>query len=255
MDPIAFIRGVPDSFAVAMAADAPDPPLDAELARTQHGAYRAALEDGGYQVRVIPADEGQPDCSFVEDTVVILGGRALATRPGHPSRRGEVAAAAAAVGELLPIDHMQSPARLDGGDVFSAAGKLFVGLSSRTDRAGAAALAEWADPVPVVEVPVSGVLHLRSAANPVGDETLLVEPGRVDESRFAGLRIVPAPAGEPHGANVVRLADERLLASAAAPRAVEILREAGFEVGTVDTSEFMRADGGLTCLSVRFRGG
>jgi N-dimethylarginine dimethylaminohydrolase len=33
-----------------------------------------------------------------------------------------------------------------------------------------------------------------------------------------------------------------------------VVAAAGFEVVPVDTSEFMRADGGLTCLSVRVRG-
>lgn len=254
MTAIAFVRRVPESFADAMAGDPPDPPLDPGLARTQHDAYRQALASGGYEVRVLAADEDHPDCPFVEDTIVVVDGRALATRPGHPDRRGEVAPVAAAVAEVMAVERLGSPARLDGGDVFSAGGTVFVGLSARTDGAGAEALAAWAAPVPVVEVPVSGVLHLRSAANPLDEGTVLVEPGHLDESRLGGLRVLHIAPGEPHGANVVRLADGRILVPASAPGSAEVVAGAGFEVVSVDTSEFMRADGGLTCLSVRVRG-
>jgi dimethylargininase len=82
---------------------------------------------------------------------------------------------------------------------------------------------------------------------------VLVEPGRVDESCFRGLRVLHSAPSEAHGANVVRLADGRILVPAAAPGTAEVVASAGFEVAMVDTSEFMRADGGLTCLSIRVR--
>ena len=62
----------------------------------------------------------------------------------------------------------------------------------------------------------------------------------------------PAP-GEVHAANVVRLPDGAILCPAAAPGTAGLVAAAGFEVGTVDVSELGRADGGLTCLSIRVR--
>ena len=132
--------------------------------------------------------------------------------------------------------------------------RLFVGSSRRTDAGGIGALeafagAGWS----VVPVEVSGVLHLKSAATSLDEETLLVEPGKVDERAFGGLRIIRTAAGEAHAANVVRLPDGSVLAAASCPRTAEVVAGAGFEVKTVDVSEFARADGGLTCLSVRIR--
>ena len=40
------------------------------------------------EVVVLPADEELPDACFVDDCAVVLGGQALLTRPGAPSRAG-----------------------------------------------------------------------------------------------------------------------------------------------------------------------
>ena len=203
----------------------------------------------------IPADESHPDCCFVEDTAVVIGGRALATRPGHPSRRGEVAPVAVALEEWLLVERMAGSGTLDGGDVLQVGGVVYVGRSSRTDAGGIEALARFAAPRPVVTVPVSGMLHLRSAASPLDEATVLVEEGRLDPTVFTGVRVVTIPGDGGHGANVLRLADGRILAPEGRPRLAEEVAGAGFEVVTVDVSEFARADGGLTCLSIRQRAG
>ena len=62
--------------------------IDLDLAVTQHAGYRAALEQTGAPVTVLPGDPQLPDCVFVEDAAVVLGPRrVLITRPGAPSRR------------------------------------------------------------------------------------------------------------------------------------------------------------------------
>jgi len=254
MKPTALIRLVPDTFTRCVTAEPVAPPLDPDHARRQHAAYRITLEEGGFEVVTVLPDERHPDGCFIEDAAVVIGDRALATRPGHPSRRGEVESVAAALAGLLPVEHMGAPATLDGGDVLQAGGTIFVGLSARINRDGIEALARFAGSRrKVVAVPVSGVLHLKSALTALDDETLLMESGYVEPNVFDGMRIVTTPPGESHGANVVRLPDGRILAAAGLPRSAEAVAAAGFEVTTVDISEFARADGGLTCLSVRIR--
>jgi dimethylargininase len=148
---------------------------------------------------------------------------------------------------------MDPPARLDGGDVFRVGETVFVGLSGRTDRRGVEVLRGFAAPLRVVPVPVEGVLHLRSVVNPLDDRTLIVEEGYLDASVFEGLRIVLSSPNESHGANVVRLPNGTVLMGAGRPRSAAAVKDAGFEVRTVDVSEFGRADGGVTCLSIRLR--
>ncbi len=250
----AVLRRVPDSFVRCVTSAPVFPPLDPERARRQHRAYRAALEAGGSETSMVAADEDHPDGSFIEDVAVVVGGRALATRPGHPSRRGEVAPVAAVLAGMMPVESIEEPGCLDGGDVLAVGDRLFVGVSSRTNRAGIEALARFAGGHRrVIPVEVSGVLHLKSAVTALDDRTVLVEPGRVDSASFEGLEIVFTAPGEHHAANVVRLADGGILAGAGSPGTADLVAGAGFEVTTVDVSEFGRADGGLTCLSIRIR--
>ena len=254
MQPRAYLRDVPDSFVRCVTSVAPVPPLDPRLARRQHAAYRKALEQGGFTTVMLDADEAHPDCCFVEDAAVVLDGRAIINRVGHPSRRGEVPPVAAALAESMPTTEMEPPARLDGGDVLRVGRRLFVGMSDRSDAAGAEALAAFAGPVwEVVPVAVEGALHLKSAVSALDDDTLLAERGRVDESAFEGFRVLRPAPGESHAANVVRLADGSMLVAASTPATAELMAAAGFEVHTVDVGEFGRADGGLSCLSIRVR--
>ncbi len=255
MPPTALIRLVPEVFTHSVTAIPASPPLDPQAARRQHTAYRTALEEGGFTIITVLPDERHPDGSFVEDVAVVIGGRALATRPGHPSRRGEAGPVAAALADLMPVEHMEAPATLDGGDVLQIGGVVFVGLSARTNKSGIDSLGRFAGPDRrVVAVPISGVLHLKSAVTALDKETLLVESGHFDPAFFEGMRIVTTPPGDAHGANVVCLPDGRILVAVDLPRSAETVAAAGFEVTTVDISEFARADGGLTCLSVRIRG-
>jgi dimethylargininase len=257
MAPWALLRGVPGSFSACVTRRPADPPLDPARARLQHEGYRAALEAGGFATSLLAGDEDHPDCCFIEDAAVILGGAALATRPGHPSRRGEVAAVAAALGERLVVARMEAPATLDGGDVLRLGRRLFVGESERTSALGRESLARWAAPLGFEMVPVAlqGVLHLKSAATALDEGTVLVFPGAVDEAAFGGLRVVAVAGNDPEAANAVRLPDGRILVAAHLPQSAAAVRAAGFTPVACEVSEFARADGGLTCLSVRCRTG
>jgi len=248
---------VPDSFRDCLTRRPADPPLDPGRARRQQQDYRALLESGGFSTRLLPADEAHPDCCFIEDTAVLLGEAALATRPGHPSRRGEVAPVAAALAAMFSVQRMEAPATLDGGDVLRVGQRLFVGESERSNPEGRAALARFAAPhgFEVVTVPVTGVLHLKSAATALDQSTVLVFPAAVSPGAFAGLRVVAAEGDDPEAANVVLLPDGRILVAAHLPQSALAVRAAGLAPVPCEVSEFARADGGLTCLSIRRRAG
>lgn len=249
--PIALVRPVPESFADCVTARPPDPPLDPGRARRQHEAYRAALAAGGFDVVEVAAAPDHPDSPFVEDTAVVLGDRALVTRPGHPSRRGEVEAVTKTLAAHLEIVRMEAPATLDGGDVLQVGDRVFAGLSTRTNAAGIEVLTDLCGAV--TAIPVERVLHLKSAATAVDDETVLVHRPSLDISGFGGLRILDAPGDDPEAANVVWLPDGSILVAEHHPATADLLGGLGHRVTSVDVSEFARADGGLTCLSIRIR--
>jgi dimethylargininase len=249
------LRGVPDSFASSLSSLDPPPRIDVSVARAQHATYRAALEQGGFATHMLPPDEQYPDSVFVEDTVVVMGRRALITRPGHPERRGEVTAVADALSGLLGVEMADPASRLDGGDVLQVGATVFVGRSSRTDRRGIEAVERFASPMgrTVVPVPVQGVLHLKSAATALDEGTVLVWVRAFERGAFRGLRVVPVEGDDPEAANVVRLPNGSVLVAGGHPGTAALLEREGFEVAVVGVSEFAKADGGLTCLSVRLR--
>jgi dimethylargininase len=251
---LALLRAVPASFARALAARPPDPPIDVGEARRQHAAYAEGLRWLGYQVEVLPADERHPDCPFIEDTSVIVGDVALITRPGAPSRQGEVEAVAEALGQVasLRLARMAAPATLDGGDVLLLGRRLYVGRTARTNQAGVAALAAAFVDLEIVPVALAGLLHRKCVCAPLSGGPAgraLVAEGALPPGVFGEAELVAVPAEEADAANVVARGD-RVLMGAGYPRARRALEAAGLEVRTVDTSEFRKADGALTCLSL-----
>ena len=254
MRPLALVRDVGDSFADCVTDRPAVPPLDPSLARRQHAGYAAALETGGFTVRHVPADEAHPDGCFVEDAAIVVGDSALLTRLGHPSRRGEVGAVERALVDLVEIDRVGNHATLDGGDVLQMGSTVFVGVGRRTDASGADELERFcaARGRRVIRVPVGGSLHLKSAASALDPETVLVHVS-VDGSVFSGLRVVSIGGRDPEAANVVRLADGSILTAVHLPAAAEMIGFLGYRIAVTDASEFARADGGLTCLSIRLR--
>ena len=250
--PRAFVREVPDSFVKALTMG-DRPALDVDRARAQHAAYRQMLEDAGYDVTVVPADEDCPDCPFIEDAAVVLDSFAIITRPGAEERRPETGPVAAALSKLMPTHEIVGPGIVDGGDVMRAGNTVFIGRSARTNDAGIAQFAELAsaDGLRVVAAPVSEVLHLKSAVVPLDDETLLIASDCTDPSVFIGYRLIEKPRAEKTG-SALRLHDGRIVVTANSPMTIGTLQGAGYDVSWTDTTEFQKADGGLTCLSLLF---
>ena len=252
---LALVRGVSASFAECVTGASPDPPLSAKVAAEQHAHYVAALEQGGYEVVEVPVDDDRPDSSFIEDTAVVIGTRVLITRPGHPSRRDEVGPVADALGGRFPLHRVREPATIDGGDVLKMGSSLFVGLSDRTNEEGIRAVTAIAEPqgLSVTSVPVRSVLHLKSGLSALDESTLLWHRDAGDRDVLDGFDVVEVSGADPEAANVVRLADGRILVGTDHPETASLVAGRGFGVVITDVSEFARADGGLTCLSIRIR--
>lgn len=228
------------------------------LALAQHARYREALAACGVVVTALPADPDHPDATFIEDTAVIVGRDALLTRPGAPSRLGEVAAVGRALRDAgFAPSSLTAPATLDGGDVCEAGDRVFVGVSARTNEAGAAQLAAWlaARGVACTAIDIrerTDILHLKSGLAWLGGRDLLAIDGLAECAVRAGYTIVPVDADEAYAANAVRINDVVLVARGF-PRLASRLEALGYRTLALDMSEFARVDGGLSCLSLRFR--
>jgi dimethylargininase len=229
-------------------------PIDADVAARQHRGYCEALRACGARVLTLPRVDELPDSVFVEDTAIVLDEVAVLTRPGVESRRGEVGLIESEVARLRPVVKVESPATLEGGDVMSVGRRLYVGLSPRTNEEGAEALRRFAEPhgYEVLTVEPRGCLHLKSGCSALDDETVLVNPEWVDARAFKECEVVAVDSAEPWAANVLRVGDS-ICVSAAFPRTATMLSARGYDVRAVEVSEFAKAEGALTCMSLLFR--
>jgi dimethylargininase len=228
-------------------------PVDAGVALAQWQGYVGAFGEHGWDVvEIEPADE-HPDGVFVEDAVVVFDDLAVLTSPGAPSRRGELATVAPAIERLgLAVHRIELPGTLDGGDVLKVGRTAYVGRSARTNDDGIRALRAIVEPAgwTVVAVPVTKVLHLKSAVTALPGGPIIGRSANVDDpAAFPGFLEV----AEEHGTAVVDLGAGAVLMSADAPRTAALLRARGLRPVTVPISEFEKLEGCVTCLSVRVR--
>lgn len=227
--------------------------VDADKADAQWDNYVAALIENGWDTIEVPVATEAPDSVFIEDTVVMFGENAVITSPGHESRRGEIAGVEDTVRELgLRISRIELPGTLDGGDVLKVGSTVYVGRGGRTNSEGIRQLRAIVTPLgyTLVAVPVSAVLHLKSAVTALPDGTVLGYPPLVEHPELFD-RFLAVP--EETGVAVVVLSHDTVLMAASAPQTIALVTELGYRVVAVDISEFEKLEGCVTCLSVRIR--
>ncbi|HYT24874.1 MAG TPA: arginine deiminase family protein [Actinomycetota bacterium] len=250
----ALVRPPGASFGRALSEHPDRDTIDPDRAAAQHAGYRDALRRAGLDVVVLPVAEELPDACFVDDCAVVAGGDALLTRPGAPSRAAEPELLAADLGRLAGrVERMAPPATLDGGDVLALGDSLVVGRSRRTNQAGIDRLAAFAAGrglrVAVAELP-AGTLHLQSSVTALGARAVVGRPDVLDQPAFGPAEArVEVPPDEAPACNVV-VAGGTIVMPAGCPRTAAALAALGFAVDELDLSEFAKADGGATCLSL-----
>ena len=220
-------------------------------AMEQHQAYCRMLERCGYQVETLALNRAYADCTFIEDTAIVLEEIAVVGSMGSDARRGELDGVETLLRQYRDVHRVVLPATLEGGDVLRIGRTLLVGLSSRTNAQGIKALSELVGRYRyrVQAIPVTGSLHLKTACTALPDEKLLVNPHWVDTRELREYATCFIPEEEPWGANVL-CAKDIVCLSDQHVRTADIISRFGFEVATVDISQFAKAEGGVTCLSI-----
>ena len=229
---------------------------DYELALRQHNSYIAALKQCGVQVTVLPADERYPDSCFVEDPAVITRKCAIITNPGAPSRNGEKDEIIGAIREFFPedkIEYITAPGTLEGGDVMMVGDHFYVGRSARTNAEGIRQFIEILEKhgLSGSEVTLEEVLHLKTGVNYLENGYMLVSGEFVNKPEFAKYNRIEIPETEAYAANCIWV-NGTVIVPEGYPAVEKAVRDAGYPVSLVDTSEFRKLDGGLSCLSLRF---
>ena len=222
----------------------------------EHAVYVAALTAAGVAVEVLPPLEAFPDSVFVEDPALVFGAGAILLRPGAPSRLGERDAMRDTLARRFPrLLELDDGEYADGGDVLVTPDAVLIGLSKRTNPAGAAALARHLHTIGrtarVVATP-PGVLHFKTAVSLLEETTLLMTQAMAASGHFAGFAIVVTPPGEEAAANALRVNDT-VLAGAHFPRTIDLLAARGYNIVPLPVSQIAKLDAGLSCMSLRWK--
>ncbi|MDR1307422.1 MAG: hypothetical protein LBK74_07600 [Treponema sp.] len=224
-------------------------------ALAQHDAYIKAMESLGVKVRVLPADESYPDSCFVEDVAVVSEKCAVVTNPGAPSRNAETRAIIPVLEDFWTkesIHRISAPGTLEGGDVMRVENTFYAGLSERTNAEGIRQFTVIMERYgyKTIAVPLTEVLHLKTGVNYLDGNKLLVAGEFITKQEFASFDKTVIPR-EDYAANCLWI-NGTVILPAGFPKTEAIIRRLGWPVLPVDTSEFRKLDGGLSCLSLRF---
>jgi dimethylargininase len=222
----------------------------------EHRAYVAALRAAGLAVDVLPPLEVFPDSVFVEDPALVFGEGAILLRPGVASRLGEAEEMRSALAQHFDrLLELEGEEYADGGDVMVTPDEVYIGLSKRTNRAGALALVEklahFGRKARIAETPAS-ILHFKTASSLLSEDTVVATKTMADSGVFSHLKVLIVPQGEEGAANVLRINDVVLVGDNY-PRTIEMLRNEGFDAKGLAVTEIRKLDAGLSCMSLRWR--
>jgi dimethylargininase len=240
--------------------------IDPERAARENATYAEAIRAAGVAVTMLAAEPQLADACFTWDTVLAFPRPAqsktallVAARPGEASRRPEVASVLACAQQLAPdaeVIEITPPGTLDGGDVIAYGPRIAIGVSARTNEDGARQLAAAAGQLgyEAYLCPVDDRLHLASAVTPLGPRRLIGTRAGFRSLDLGGPQVAPDEVerlligdADVAAANVLA-AGGRCFVARGFPGAVAVLLAAGESVVEVELDEFLRADGGPTCL-------
>ena len=242
----------------------PDP---VALAR-QHESFCELLESLGAQVVVAPALDGQVDSVYMHDPLMMIARGGIPLRMRKPARAQEPTHAREELERLgVPVlGELPEGAYADGGDRFWIDDNtMAIGLSYRTNRAGADAVAGLAAPegVTVETYDMSHdqgpdhVLHLQSFISAVSEELCVVfeplAPVRLlEDLRERGVDwiAIDRESYDLMGCNILAVRPGVVVVVDGVPAVRRELEARGVEVHAYDGSELsLKGDGGPTCLT------
>jgi dimethylargininase len=226
-----------------------------EAIGSEHTHYVDALKACGLSVDILPSLEAYPDSIFVEDPALVFGEGAILLRPGAPTRYGEVKEIEDVLRRRFGRVLNMQEGFADGGDMLLTPKGMVIGLSSRTDRAGATELARLLEQFGIssriVNTPPD-TLHLKSDCSLIADDHVLCTAALGSSEIFSAYRKLVVPDDEKRAANSLRLNDT-ILVGEAFPKTTELLKREGYVVRTLPISGIGKLDAGLSCMSLRWR--
>ena len=229
---------------------------DYEKALKQHSDYIAALEKCGVTVTKLDPMEEFPDSCFVEDTAVLTPKCAVISNPGAATRQKESSFMVDTIKQFYKeeqITYIKAPGTMEGGDVMMAGNHFYIGESARTNAEGCRQfikiLEKFGHTASVVSL--SEVLHLKTGLSYIENNNLLAAGEFIEKEEFKNFNKIIISDEDAYSSNCIWV-NGKVIVPAGYDKTAQAIRDLGYEVLIVDTSEYRKIDGGLSCLSLRF---
>jgi dimethylargininase len=266
----AILREPGKNIVDALSQEKPQEPINFQKALEQHDKYAKALQTLGVVPIIKKAHPLFPDGCFTEDTHLILPEVAIVLNPGAVSRAKEPDSLREELPKDRPIKYISHGLTIDGGDILVTNKRIYVGLSTRTTGVAVDQLKEIVSPygysVFPVHVPLG--LHLKSGMTCIEDkkygntifiiqkdfEIIMKELRKDNTHKNEWIEYFIVPETEKFAANVLPL-NECIIIPQNCPITKSFLSKhySAEKIIEVDTSEFRKVDGALTCLSIPYK--
>lgn len=235
-------------------------PVDREVAQRQWDALRSTFVGMGQTVELAEPVAGLPDMVFAANAAVVWRRQAVLSRFRHLERRGEEKLWRAALEDRgFAVKLLPEGLRFEGaGDALFVGSRLFCGHGFRSDQNSHREVGRILDvEVVSLELVDPRFYHLDTCFLPLNERTVLFAPAAFTPASARLIRrlvphVIEAPPDVATGfaCNGLVVGD-RVISSEAAENLRGPLRAAGYDPVTLPMSEFMKAGGGVRCLSLR----
>jgi len=236
-----------------------DTGADRQKAETQWQALHRAYTDLGQRVHLAEPVRGLPDMVFAANAALTRGGVAVLARFRHPQRRGEEPFWRQVLSDLgQRVVEVPYGMSFEGaGDALFVGDRLFAGHGFRTDRESHPEVGRLLDvEVVSLELVDPRFYHLDTCFCPLAPGVVMYAPGAFSPVSVRTIRRlvphvieVPTRVAADFVCNGVVVGDN-LLSSTGVEKMDEALRVEGLGATAFSMTEFMKAGGGVRCLTL-----
>ena len=246
----AIVREPCSSFPQCISSHPLHATISTHRAISQHKKYVQVLKDLGLDVIELPKLESFPDSCFVEDTAVIHNDKALISRMGAKSRRGEENSVQEILREYFEIKKAVNPATIEGGDVIHFPDFLISGVTQRTNDEGIEFLRNFLQ-TSVKTVVDKDIIHLKSYVTHLDRNNIIMEKRYFNHPLFSGMNKILLKDSDRYASNTLTY-NGTVIIPQNYPFVIKELKELDYDVISLEMSEFEKCEGALTCLSLIF---
>lgn len=255
----ALVRNLADNFINALTGQH-DVQIDFALAKQQHALYVDCLKSLVSEVITLEADQNHPDCCFIEDTAEVISNQVIINQIGASSRHGEEKPVATFFENTdMTVHYLTGNARADGGDILNLGHSVLVGVTKRTNLDAVKQIESFLKPVPVIPIYLDQGLHLKSFITQMDRDCILISNCKqgqkigeqLGEKTGSDFRLVFVP--DQIASNCLRI-NNTLVIQAGFEKSARAIRAYAEDMNLatvqLEMSEFIKADGALTCCSI-----